>query len=128
LRIDGSLRFVGLGGLYPFFILVGKLKACFSSVLIERDITVIRLTFLIDQTSHIDGLTRFKVFVLCIGQFLTTERFWSFLRLVLLIFLLVVLPLSVGIATVKQKFGITFFRIVLYRSRKFGSFGRSHTF
>src|SRR5690606_12199585 len=98
LRIDGSLRFVGFGRLYSFLVLIRKLKACFSGVFVECDVTVVRLPFLINQICHIHGLTRFEILVLLIGQFLATECSWSFLRLALLIALLVILLLSVGVA------------------------------
>src|SRR5690606_19390747 len=127
LRIDRSLRFMGFGWLHSFFILIWKLKASFSGVFVERDVTVVRLPFLINQPCHIYGLTRFEILVLIIGQFLATKCFWSFLWLALLIILLVVLLLSVVVTAVKQKFGIAFIGIVLYRCRKLRSFCGNHT-
>src|SRR5690554_3064928 len=127
LRIDRSLRFVGFCRLHSFLILIWKLKTCFSCVFVERDVTVVRLPFLIDQPCHIHGLTRFEVLVLLIGQLFSTKCFWSFLRLALLIILLVILLLSVIVATVKQKFGVTFFGIVLYRCRELRTFCGNHT-
>src|SRR5690606_7471858 len=127
LRIDGSLRFVGFGRLYSFFVFIWELKTCFPGVFVECDVTIIRLPFLINQTCHIHGLTRFEILVLIIGQFLTTKCSWGFLRLALLIVLLVILLLSVRVATVKQKFGIAFISIVLYRCRKLRSLCGNHT-
>src|SRR5690554_1912985 len=128
LRIDGGLRFVGFGRFRLLFELIRILKGELRSIgiLVERNIALVFLTFLIYQTINIDGLPGFELIVLFIVEFLAPESSRNFIGWALLVILLGALRLLIIVAPVKQELYITLVCIELYVCIELCSFRGHH--